>query len=109
MIATVALELTHHGFCEFIREGAGLIIGRDDMVDGGEGAVREPDRHVELAKHGEGLGARDFVNEVGADEQLRLARREFAHCVCVPDFFEEAFRAGVPIGHFGCSWHRHPP
>ena len=37
-----------------------------------------------LAHHVERLRARDFVNQVQADEQLRLSARQRAHVVRVP-------------------------
>ena len=43
-----------------------------------------------LAQHREGLRARDLVDQVQPDEELRLAARELAHAVRVPDLVEQA-------------------
>ena len=44
-------------------------------------------------------GTGDFVDQVLADEELRLPRRQFAHRVRVPDFVEQI----SPVGHVSVS------
>ena len=46
-------------------------------------------RKAEFAQHGEGLGARHFVDQVQADQELGLAALKFADPVGIPDLFEE--------------------
>ncbi|MBW1687598.1 MAG: ChbG/HpnK family deacetylase, partial [Deltaproteobacteria bacterium] len=50
-----------------------LGVGGNDMVHHGEGLGREAHGKLELAQHREGLGARDLVDQVQAEEDLRLA------------------------------------
>ena len=75
--------------------GLVLINGRDDVVDGCEGALGILNRKAELAEHAEGLRARHFVNKVRADEKLGASVAECAHRVCVPDLLVECFSHGV--------------
>ncbi len=69
--------------------GRALTVGRDDVVDGGEGAVRARDLQAEVAQHPEGLRARHLVDQMESDEDLRLAVRQRPHDVPVPDLLEE--------------------
>jgi hypothetical protein len=54
----------------------------------------------EVAQHAEGLRARHLVDEVRADQQLRLAVGQLADGVGVPDFFEEGFGCADSTGGF---------
>jgi hypothetical protein len=54
-----------------------------------ERAVWKGDALAAQAEHVEGLGARDFVHKVQADEELRLAGRQTADGVKVPDLPEQ--------------------
>ena len=52
-----------------------------------------------LAQHREGLRAGDLVDQVQADEELRIAARKLAHAVRVPDLVEQALAvAGTSFG-----------
>jgi hypothetical protein len=51
--------------------------------------VRHRDLQPEIAQHPEGLRARDLVDQVRADEELRLAIGQLADGVSIPDFLEE--------------------
>ena len=57
-----------------------------------------------LAQHVERLRARHFVNEMQADEQLRLAARQRAHGVRVPDFVKKCV-SHVTSNHSGTNAH----
>ncbi len=91
----VFVQLLDHGFGEGVGEGGLLVVGGHDVVHGGEGAVGVGDFESEIAEHAEGLGAGDFVDEVGVNEELRLAVGEGADGVRFPDFFEECLAHGV--------------
>ena len=73
------------------RVGVGLLelVGRDDVVDRGEGPVRILHLEAEVPEHAEGLGARHLMDEVRADEQLGLAVRQLAHRMRFPNFLEQ--------------------
>jgi hypothetical protein len=85
----VPLERDHHLLGQRVGQGPLLVVGRDDVVDGGDGAFGEAHRHVHLAQHCEGLGARDLVDQVETDEELGLTSGQLAHAVRVPDLVEE--------------------
>ena len=59
------------------------------MIDGRERAVRVADGPAVEAQHVEGLRGGHFVDEVQADEELRLTRWQDAHGMRVPDFLQE--------------------
>ena len=66
-------ELGDHGVGERVIEGLLGLVGGDDVVDGGEGALRVGDLEAEVAHHAKCLRRGDLVDEVGADEELGLA------------------------------------
>ena len=72
-IVGIAAKLFDHGVRERIREGLLLAVGGDD---------------AEIPEHTEGLRARNLVDEVRADKELRLPVTESAHGVRVPDFLK---------------------
>ena len=65
-LGAVLPKLLHHRVGERVGEGLGALVGRDDVVDRGEGAVRIEDLEAEVADHAESLRARHLVDEVGA-------------------------------------------
>ena len=79
------------------RVGIGFLelVGRDDVVDRGEGTLRVLHLEAEVPEHAEGLGARHLVDEVRADEQLGLPVRQLAHRMRFPNFLEQG------LGHLG--------
>ena len=85
-LAAVALERRRHLLGHHVEERPLLRARRHDVIDGREGALGKRDAPAVLAQHVERLRARDFVNQVQADEQLRLAARQRPHGVRVPDF-----------------------
>ena len=92
VVAAVVFELAHHGFGHGVRKRANAGVGRDDVVHGRKSSLREAHAQAQLANHREGLRARDLVNEVCANEELGLARRQLAHGVGVPDFLVKGLR-----------------
>ena len=85
-------QLIHHRLSQRIGVGLDKLIRRDDMVHRGEGAMRKRHLQTEIPQHPEGLRARDFMNQMRADEQLRLAIGELPDGVSVPYFLEKIFR-----------------
>jgi len=58
-LGAVLAEFLHHRVGEGIGKGLLVLVGRDDVVDRGEGAVRVEDLQAQVAEHAEGL--RDSV------------------------------------------------
>ena len=59
------------------------------MIDRRERAFGKRHRAAAQPQHVERLRAGDFVNQMQADEQLRLAGGQRAHGVAVPDFLKK--------------------
>ena len=93
----VAFERRGHFLGHQIKEGPRARAGRHDVVDGPERAVRVCDIPPLLPEHVEGLRGGHFVDQVQADEQLRLSARQFPHGVRVPDFAEKSFSHGAQL------------
>ena len=87
-------QLLDHRVRQRVGVGLAHLVRRDDVVHRRERAVRHGHLEAQVAHHAEGLRARDLVDQVGADEELRLAVRQRAHGVGVPDFLEEGFGHG---------------
>ena len=66
-LGAVLTELLDHRIGEGIGERLGPLIGRDNVIDRGKGAVRIENLQAEIAKHPEGLGARHLMDEMCAD------------------------------------------
>ena len=64
--------------------------GRHDVIDGRERALGKRHPPAVLPQHVERLRAGHFVNEVQADEQLRLPARQRADGVRIPDFLKKS-------------------
>src|SRR6185436_9349401 len=88
-VAAVALERAHHLFRHYVEEGPLLRAGRDNVIDRGERTFGERDRPPVLPQHVERLRRGHLMDEVEADEQLRLAARQHTHRMRVPDFLKE--------------------
>jgi hypothetical protein len=82
------LQRLHHSLGQRVLKGALAVVGRNDVVDRRERALRHENAEPEIAEHPERLRARHFVNEMQADEELRLAARQTPHGVQVPDLVE---------------------
>ncbi len=91
-LPAVALERRRHLLGGEIDERPRLRAGRHDVIDRRERPLGIGDAPAVLAQHVERLRARDLVNEVQADEQLRLPARQHANRVRVPDFMKESAR-----------------
>ena len=96
-LAAVLLERRHHFLGEHVEKRPALVERRHDVIDGRERAVRK--RHLAAAhpQHVERLRARHFVDEVQADEQLRLPGRQRAHGVLVPDFLKKCLSHEIMV------------
>ncbi len=84
------LEGLDHSLGEVVLEGALAVVGRDDVIDGGERSLRHHHGKVEIAQHAERLRARHLVDEVQPDQELRLSPRQHPHRVQVPHLVEKA-------------------
>ena len=76
VLAAVPLERRQHVLRHHVEERPALIERRHDVIDGAEGALRHRDAQPAGAQHVERLRRRDLVDQMQADEQLRLAARE---------------------------------
>ena len=94
-LAAVAFDGRHHLFGQAVGEGAGLVIGGDDVVDGGQRPLGIHDLELPVAEHGERLGTGDLVDQVLADKELRLPRRQLAHGMRIPDLVEQISTVGM--------------
>src|SRR5208283_2102736 len=74
---------------ERVGKRAQLGVGGNDVVHRRECAGWKAHGEPHVVQHREGLGARDFMDQVQPDEELGLAVREFAHGVRVPDLVEK--------------------
>src|SRR5262249_17949320 len=85
-IAAVPLQCCGHLLGHQIEVGATARIGGDDVIDGRKGAIGKRDLPALLPQHVERLRAGDFVDQVEADEELRLSAWKRPYRMCVPDF-----------------------
>src|SRR5690606_33912119 len=73
-------------------------LGRDDMVHGGEAALRKTDLEPPLLEEGKRLGRSHLVDEMEADEKLVLSRRQSPDGMPVEDLMIEVFtHFGIPM------------
>ena len=96
-LAAVALDRAHHRLGLFVGERARLGVRRDDVIDGREGALRKQHLQAELAQHLERLRAGHLVDEVQADEELRLAARQLATVCASHTLSSSVFAIGIPL------------
>ena len=88
-VAAVALERRRHLLGHHVEKRTLLRAGRHDVIDGGKRALRERHAPAVLPQHVERLRRGHFMDQVQADEQLRLPARQGAHGVRVPDFVKK--------------------
>jgi hypothetical protein len=88
-VAAVALERAHHFLGHHVEERPLLRARRHDVIDGGKRPLGKRDLPPVLTHHVERLRRRHFMDEVEADEQLRLPARQRAHRVRVPDLLKK--------------------
>jgi hypothetical protein len=90
-IPAIFFQGDHHLLRQAVGVGAVRVVRRNDVVHGGEGPLRAGHAQALFADHLKGLGARDLVDQMEPDEQLRLAVRQFPDGVQIPDFIEQCF------------------
>jgi len=83
-LATVRLDSHHHLFSQGIDEGALLGMGRNNVVYGGEGARGIANVQAADTKLLKSLRARDFMEQVQADEKLGLPCGKLTNRVLLP-------------------------
>jgi len=66
------------------------LVGRDNVIDSGEGAGREGDVQTEIAEHPEGLGAGDLVNQESTNEKLGGAVGQYSYRMTIPNFLKKS-------------------
>ena len=99
VLAAIPLDVRHHFFGLDVGVGPRLILGRDDVVDRGDGALGIRHFQTTLAQHGECLRAGNLMDQVQPDEKLGLARGHGADGVEIPHLVVEGAGAhGVPGG-----------
>ena len=87
--ADVLLERRQHVLGHHVAERPPLVARRDDVIDGGDRPLRVLHAQPPRPQHVEGLRTGDLVNQVQADEELRLPVRQRTDGMEVPDFLEE--------------------
>ena len=88
-LLAVPFERDRHVLGHHVQERPRLRAGRHDVIDGRERTFGMGDAPALLPQHVERLRARDFVNQMQADEQLRLSARQRTHRVLVPDLVKK--------------------
>ena len=89
-VAAVPLERREHVLGHHVEERPPLIARRDDVIDGREWCDPEIAPASPRARSmSNACGRRDLVDEMQADEQLRLPVRQLADRVRVPDLLQE--------------------
>ena len=96
-LAAVLLERRHHLLGKHVEKRPALIERRHDVIDRRERAVRKRHLAAPHPQHVERLRARHFVDEVKADEQLRLPGGQRAHGVFVPDFLKKCLSHEIMV------------
>ena len=85
--AALAERLDHR-----IGQGVGIglahLVGRDNVIHRGKGAVGHGHLEAEVPHHPECLRARHLMDQVGADQELRLSVRQRSHGVGIPYLLE---------------------
>ena len=87
----------HHFLGQIIGKGTGLVVGGNDVVHGGQCSFGIPHSQSTVTQHLERLRRGDFVDQMPADEQLRLTGRQRPDRMQVPDFVEQV----LSIAHVG--------
>ena len=87
--AAVLLERRQHVLGHHVAERPPLVARRDDVIDGGDRPLRVLHAQPARPQHVERLRTGDLVDQVQADEELRLPVRQRTDCMEVPDLLEE--------------------
>src|SRR5690606_22094744 len=96
-IVAVGAQCGHHLGSKWI-DRLVLVLGRNDVIDRRERALRIFDRQPEVPKHPESLRRSDLVDEVSADEKLCASVGQSADGVAFPNFLVEALAHGADAG-----------
>ena len=100
-LAAVALESREHVFGHDVHERPPLIARRHDVIDRRDGATGIPNLPPSRPQHVKRLRARDFVDEMQPDKQLRLSIRQRPDGMGVPDFLQQGLRHCLLMVHQG--------
>jgi len=90
-LGAVFTQFLDHRIGKGIGEGFGPLVGRHNVVHGRKGTLRVENLEAKVADHTESLGARDFMNEVRADQKLCPAVGESADGVFLPNLIKKRF------------------
>src|SRR2546430_371356 len=85
----VADHVDRHLLGQRIGVGAGLVGRRDDVIERAEGALGHPDFQLRIPEHLKRLRCGHLVDEMQADQELGLSRRQGPDGMCVPHFVEQ--------------------
>jgi hypothetical protein len=88
-LAAVAFERRRHFLGHHVEKRASLRTGGHDVIDRAERAIRIRHPPSVLPQHVERLRRRDFVHQMQADEELRLADGQPTDGVRIPDFVKK--------------------
>src|SRR5690606_21782706 len=103
-LAAVLLERREHGLGHLVRERPGEVLRRHDVVHGRESAVRKAHAPAAAAQVVEGLRAGHFMDEVKADEQLRLPGRQAPDGVLLPHLLKECLSHPLMVAGMGPTY-----
>ena len=96
-LAAVLLERRHHFLGQHVEKRPALVERRHDVIDRRERAVRETPPSAPHPQHVERLRARHLVDQVQADEELRLPGGQRADGVLVPDFLKKCLSHEIMV------------
>ena len=74
---TILPQRLDHFVGELIGKGFLAFIGRHDVIDSGKRPMRIEHFHAKIPKHSKSLRAGNFVNKMGADQQLSCSVWQF--------------------------------
>ena len=91
VVGAVFAQLLDHGVGQSVLERLHPLVGRDDVVNRGEGSLRKGDFEAKIPKHTERLRAGDLVNEMRSDKELSRPVGQFSDGVPIPNFMKKGF------------------
>jgi hypothetical protein len=71
-LVAVPLNRRHHFLGEVVGKGPGLVVSGNDVIDSSQSSAGEQDFQAAVAEHLKRLWTGHFVDQVLANEQLRL-------------------------------------
>jgi hypothetical protein len=96
VVAAVAFERRRHLLGHQVEKRTSARDGRQDVIDGAERTFGKRDAPTVLPQHVERLRCGHLVDEMQADEQLRLTARQLSHGVRRPRPSETVFSLKCP-------------